>query len=105
MTPHPPASPAPAAGCALRSGAALRILDQFEVDIVRQTQDAADDLRRGKPDRVAKQLRHIGLPFGLNITVAVHLTGSPFLREARSRPIYCTVTAIWTPARPLAEIA
>ena len=46
-------------------GAALRILDQLEVDIVRKAEDAANDFCRRKPDRVGKQPRHIGLPFGL----------------------------------------
>ena len=37
----------------------------FEIDIVRETEDAADDLCRGKSDGVLEQPIHVGLPFGL----------------------------------------
>ena len=38
-----------------------RILDPFEIDVVREAEDAADDLGRRKSHRVLEQPVHIGL--------------------------------------------
>ena len=49
----------------LTDRAELCVLDPFEIDIVRQAEDAADDLRRGETHRVRQQARHIGPPLSL----------------------------------------
>src|SRR6185437_10581977 len=45
-------------------GAQPFIRDQFEIDVVREPQDASDGLRRRKADRILEQPRHVGLPLG-----------------------------------------
>src|SRR5882724_1625923 len=41
------------------------VFDPLEVDIVREAEDAADDLRRRKRYRVTEQPVHVDLPLGL----------------------------------------
>ena len=54
----------PQASC-LRDRPPLRILDQFEVDIVGEPEDPPNDFCGREPDGVLEQPGHISLPFSL----------------------------------------
>ena len=66
----------------------LRILDQLEIGIMRQPEDAADDLCGRRSHGVSEQPPHIGLSFGLQAR-RTGLAGKQCPRVRRHRELPC----------------